>query len=87
MLHNERSLTMLQELPKGTAVKRYTAAENAEHMIRCLISYHERTHAGTLSEPDNYLSALRYAYSLVTRELEEEREWEVEHQLRSNIAE
>lgn len=64
---------MLEKLPNDAPVRHLTKAENAEHMLRCLISYHERTHAGTISMPDNYLSALRYAYSLVKTELEKEK--------------
>ena len=70
-------IVLTQEELARLPVRHLSAAENAEHMLRCLISYHERTHASQLfSKPDNYLGALRYAYSLVKRELEKEQKEE-----------
>ena len=67
-----RTRTM-EPLPESAVVRHLTAAENAQHMLVCLISYHERTHAGTLGQRDPYLGALKYSLSLVEKELEKER--------------
>lgn len=45
-------------------------AENCAHVLRGLISYHERMTMGNYPERDFYLDALRYALSLVEREQE-----------------
>lgn len=40
-------------------------AESCAHVLRGLISYHERMTMGNYPERDFYLDALRYALSLV----------------------
>lgn len=44
-------------------------AENCVHVLRGLISYHERMTMGNYPERDFYLDALRYALSLVEKKL------------------
>ena len=65
----------LVELPPQLLDKvvRRSAAENAHHMLRCLISYHERSNMTAIYGPDCYLGALRYSLSLVEKELEKEK--------------
>lgn len=43
-------------------------AESCAHVLRGLISYHERMTMGNYPERDFYLDALRYALYLVERE-------------------
>ena len=44
-------------------------AESSAHVLRGLISYHERMTMGNYPERDFYLDALRYALSLVEKEI------------------
>ena len=44
-------------------------AESCAHVLRGLISYHERMTMGNYPERDFYLDALRYALSLVENEI------------------
>ena len=44
-------------------------AESCVHVLRGLISYHERMTMGNYQERDFYLDAMRYALSLVEKEL------------------
>ena len=44
-------------------------AESCVHVLRGLISYHERMTMGNYPERDFYLDALRYALSLVEKEI------------------
>lgn len=44
-------------------------AESCAHVLRGLISYHERMTMGNYPERDFYLDALRYALSLVEAEI------------------
>lgn len=44
-------------------------AESSAHVLRGLISYHERMTMGNYPERDFYLDALRYALSLVENEI------------------
>ena len=44
-------------------------AENCVHVLRGLISYHERMTMGNYQERDFYLDALRYALSLAENEI------------------
>lgn len=44
-------------------------AESCAHVLRGLISYHERMTMGNYPERDFYLDALRYALSLAEKEI------------------
>lgn len=44
-------------------------AESCAHVLRGLISYHERMTMGNYPERDFYLDALRYALSVVEKEI------------------
>lgn len=46
--------------------------ESCTHVLRGLISYHERMTMGNYPERDFYLDALRYALSLVEKEMKSE---------------
>lgn len=53
-------------------VRLASKAETTAHILRGLISYHERMTMGMYPERDFYPRALRYALELVERELEKE---------------
>lgn len=61
---------MIKEIPAVKLV--ISEAESSAHVLRGLISYHERMTMGNYPERDFYLDALRYALSLVEKEIEKE---------------
>lgn len=86
MLFNENKELKLQlaairkkglvELPQHLLEKlvvHHSAADNACHMLRCLINYHVRMTTANAPEYDHYLHALQYALSLAEKELEKEK--------------
>lgn len=50
-------------------VRAVTPAESSAHILRGLISYHERMTMGTCPERDFYLDALRFALACVEEQL------------------
>lgn len=71
----------LQEKRKYCVVKRddphivhTTQAEFTAHILRGLISYHERMTIGLYPDRDFYKNSLKYALELVEREIEAQRE-------------
>lgn len=54
--------------------QRVSKAETTAHVLRGLISYHERMTMDMYPERDFYPRALRYALELVEREIERESE-------------
>ena len=61
---------MTKEIP---AVKLLISeAKSCANVLRGLISYHERMTMGNYPERDFYLDSLRYALSLVEKEIEKE---------------
>ena len=61
---------MIKEIPACKLVT--SEAKSCAHVLRGLISYHERMTMGNYPERDFYLDALRYALSLVEKEIEKE---------------
>lgn len=59
------------QINRGNGVSK---AETTAHVLRGLISYHERMTMGLYPERDFYLCALRYALELVEREMGKESE-------------
>lgn len=55
----------MQEIPDGAEL--VSRAESCAHVLRGLISYHERMTMGQNAERDFYLDALRYALECVEK--------------------
>lgn len=62
--------TKVKEIPAVKLV--ISEAKSCANVLRGLISYHERMTMGNYPERDFYLDALRYALSLVEKEIERE---------------
>lgn len=60
---------MNQVIPNCSETIVNSSAENCSHVLRGLISYHERMTMGNYPERDFYLDALRYALGLVENEV------------------
>lgn len=55
-------------------LRRCTRAEATAHLLRGLISYHERMTVGLYPDRDFYKDGLKYALELVEREINAQRE-------------
>lgn len=60
---------MESKVPINNVVSAGSTAESCAHVLRGLISYHERMTMGNYPERDFYLDALRYALSVVEAEI------------------
>lgn len=62
----------LTEAIQSGRVKISTPAESCLHILRGLVSYHERMTMGSCPERDFYLDALRFAISCVEEKIPKE---------------
>ena len=60
---------MNKQIPACGGTVMLSRSENCSHVLRGLISYHERMTMGNYPERDFYLDALRYALDLVEKEV------------------